>query len=63
MRNHGADHPTYLALVLAVVAAIASMPHIGEAFQTMQSQPLANLFPEAASFAAAGPPQAVAVPP
>jgi hypothetical protein len=54
MQNEQTDNHVYVALVLAVIAAVASTPHLGRSFHTMLMQPLAPVFPEAANFAAAG---------
>jgi hypothetical protein len=53
MQNEQTDNHVYVALVLAVIAAVASTPHLSQSFQTMLNQPLPSAFPEAANFAAA----------
>lgn len=66
MQNEQTDNHVYVALVLAVIAAVASTPHLSQSFHTMLMQPLPTVFPEAANFAAAGgdaPETAIAIPP
>jgi hypothetical protein len=64
MQTRGTGGHVYVALVLAVVAAIASFPWPSDPSEPAWTQWLPNAYPEAGTFAAAvGEPPEMGVPP